>query len=160
MTRSLAPVNTTALTPPVVGYVIYIPRVVEGILVPDSFASATINSKGETTMEWVYWPSFPRKILDDAKTLAATLAAPGTRGNFLTLLPAAERTNPGEVAIRHSDFDDDHTFQVFASYDVHAPKGPKHGRAITLNFGVDGKERVHPNRRAGVPTLPTSSSKP
>jgi hypothetical protein len=134
--------------PQFLGYTSVLVRAVSGINLPDSFAAARFDADDEVTMEWIYWPPIPTAVIDAARSLRATLDDPNSRGAFLTSTAVVGIDElPGEVTIRHSDFDDEH-FQAFASYDVQVPAG-KLGRirGTTLNFGTDGKAIVHPNRR-------------
>jgi len=152
--------ETIAQHPKFVGYTTYIPRVVDGVSVPDSFAVAALNANGEAVSEWVYWPPLPKRVLDDAKALTTKLGTAASRTVFLSALPPENRGDPAEVTIRHCDFDDERSFVAFASYDVHVPKGPQRMRAATLHFGLDGAQVIHPNRRAGVKPVPGVTSKP
>jgi hypothetical protein len=143
-----------------VSYTTVITRVVQGVPVPDSFAVARFNKNDETTMEWVYWPSIPGSIIDDAKKLSALLGDAHARSAYVDKLPPeVARNSQAEVTIRHSDFADP-KFTTFASYDVH--EGPQAGRSRgrTRNFDSAGNELVHPNRRPNDVPVPSSAAKP
>ena len=145
-----------------VGYTTVLSRRIEGVLVPDSFALARFNANDEVTTEWVHWPPIPRHVLAEAHALEKALADHQSKAAFMARLPAEAQAAPGEVTIRHSDFDDESNFTSFASYDVHLASGAGHSsRATTRNFRTDGTEFSHPNRRRqSVNKMATDSPKP
>ncbi|HEX3851481.1 MAG TPA: hypothetical protein VHW01_10975, partial [Polyangiaceae bacterium] len=128
--------------------------------VPDSFATARFNANDEVTTEWVYWPPISRSTVDDAHAIQKQLSDPAGRQTFMAHLPPSLQTRPGEITIRHSDFDDDSGFVAFASYDVHYDRGDEGaGRAGTRHFLINGTEVSHPNRRrSNVPDTPRDAN--
>jgi hypothetical protein len=144
-----------------VAYTTVLTRQVDGVPVPDSFAAARFNRDDEATMEWVYWPPIPKKVVDDAKVLQAATADGEKHRLLLAKLPEALRRAAHQVTIRHSDFADESGFHAFAALDVHVTAANNGGlRGGTRSFDVNGRELVHPNRRVADSARLTNSAKP
>jgi hypothetical protein len=134
-----------------------ITRQINGIPVPDSFASARFNADGEVVEEWVYWPTIPQHAIAEAQSIVHAHAAGSAA---LATLPTRFQSSPGEGAIRHSDFADESGFQAFGSFDVHLSKEANGGyRGGTHHFDVNGREIIHPNRRPQTVTADTPKSR-
>jgi len=97
----------------------------------------------------VNWPSLPKRAVDEAQRLRASVADEAGRKAMVDRLPAELRAAPSEVTIRHSDFDDESGFRAFGSLDVHEDAASRGGlRGGTRHFDGFAKEMIHPNRRA------------
>jgi hypothetical protein len=119
MLEATGAVGTTPVVPRIIAYYTVIQRAVDGIQVPDSFAWARVNSRGEVVSEGAYWPALPRQALDEARQLRALLDDPAQREAYASKLPTSART--GALAIRHSAATLGGTFQALATFDVAVP---------------------------------------
>jgi hypothetical protein len=95
----------------VTGYVSALRRSVNGVAVPESFAWAQVNGRGEVIQEGVFWPRVPPAALGAAAGLQRMIADPGARhallgrfgANVLETRVAIHHslpTQPGEVSMR------------------------------------------------------------
>lgn len=114
------------------GFTSVISRQVDGILVSESFASASFNSNGEVVDESIYWPPIPASIMDTAKGFRAHLASPIGKMAFLALLPSG--LTQGDVMIHHSFGDPWSSDEMAVAYDVIDTSGHVH------HFDRQGRE--------------------
>lgn len=131
-------------------YYTHLGRALDRIPVVDSFAWARMNEDGVVVCEGVYWPPLPRKVADEAVTLAARLADGNTLCAFREKLPAG----PGRVTVRHSSFAPESASQPFEAYAVYDIKtSTASGPGAVRHFDADGAEVRLPQERSYFPIL-------
>ena len=112
--------------PKVKAYYSVLQRVVDGIRVPDSFAWARANEKGEIVDEAVYWPALSRETLTSAQRLRDAWSDEYRRRELSARIHGDDPRTA--VAIRHSAASSHDAFKEFASIDVYvsvAAPGPE-----------------------------------
>jgi hypothetical protein len=121
-----------------------------GTPVPDSFAWARANSRGQIVHEGVYWPALPAAVVAEAQKFRELLDNPEQRHMFeaRTGMNVAE----GSLVIRHAGPSEDR-FESFASLDFAirtavgtAPQQTQDGARIAgatrvRHFDITGTER-------------------
>jgi hypothetical protein len=139
------------VTPKVTAYYSILERAVGETPVPDSFAWARINAKGEVVAEGVYWPALPASVLADAQRLRQVLQdQDGHRSRLPWTL------GDREVVIRHASAMYGGEFAAFASIDVRlrllpstvttpAPKGQ--AMTVVRHFDENGNELFLPQEK-------------
>ncbi|WLI89506.1 hypothetical protein Q4S45_22915 [Massilia sp. R2A-15] len=146
--------------PKVKAYYSVLQRVVDGIAVPDSFAWARINARGEVVEEAVYWPAISRETLASAQKLREAWADDNRRRE-LTGRIHIDNSRAATVAIRHASASSHDAFEAFASIDITVNvTAPGAQRAATAedqtsapgvgyvrHFDIDGKELRLPQER-------------
>ena len=125
-------------------------RVVNGITVVDSQASAVMTTNGATDWESVFWPPLDGDMVASAMAFAQRLRDPAMHAAFLAQLPGPVVHETG-VVIRHSDGSVHATPVAFASFDatVDSFKG-----AIDRHFDVNGVEFKLPQEQPTGPHYP------
>jgi hypothetical protein len=139
------------------GYTSVLSRTVAGIPVPDSFAWARFNVKGESVEEQVYWPAIPGNVIQEAKRFQAIVSDPVQYAALLSKVPAS--LSSGRVVIRHSPGTEKSAFQAVASYDVLQPGemgGVRHFDSTGAEFNLANEVEA----RTARPPSARPSSKP
>jgi hypothetical protein len=157
-----AATQETHAMPRIVAYYSVLQRAVDGIPVPDSFAWARVNTRGEVVQEGVYWPALPARAIDEAREFRKRLADGAEREQF-----AARVKAPGGkvmLAIRHSGAElSGPAFECFASFDVETRSVPApraapqeeyraevHAESVTRHYDASGAERRLPQEMLSV----------
>ncbi|HVW29479.1 MAG TPA: hypothetical protein VHC69_29135 [Polyangiaceae bacterium] len=109
-------------------YTTILRRAINGVVIGDSMASASLADSGRAIRESVFWPSVPQSVVTDAKTMMATLAADGM-ASFRAKLPSDVEVSDGgiQVVVRHQS----------ESY-----AGTPYSRAVVEVMTKDGAVRV------------------
>jgi hypothetical protein len=151
----------------VTAYYSALQRTIDGVPVPDSFAWARVNSRGDVVQEGVYWPALPASVLSEARQLQAVLAEPERLAAYKSRLPLSAET--GTVAIRHSAATSPDAFECFASFDVlvHSSRpllqnasAPATWVDVTRHFDIDGKEHFLPQERLDLSSKYPADKRP
>ena len=102
-----------------VSYTTRLSRSVSAIPVPDSFAWARFDVRGDVDEEAVHWPLIPGAVIDDALQLQGIMADPVQGARLRSMIPSGF----SEVVIRHSAAGYAGPSQVFACVDVQDTSG-------------------------------------
>ena len=103
----------------------------------ESQAWAKLTTGGDVDMEFVFWPSLSQAVVDEATTLAATLADPAGRASFVAKLPGGKIYRDAGVVIHHSDPSVRATPIAYATFDAVTDPWPN---ADVRHFDSTGAE--------------------
>jgi hypothetical protein len=147
-----------------VGYISVIQRRIQGIAVPDSFAWARLNAKGEVVAESVYWPAIPAATVTEAVRLQQHLAEATKQKDFVASLAASDPTiaadATAEVTIHHSSATVHAAPVAVAAVDLMTGRQGDERRRVR-HFSAAGAEIVLAHERAqSAPTAPVRTPKP
>lgn len=147
-----------------VGYISVIQRRIQGIAVPDSFAWARFNAKGEVVAESVYWPAIPASTVAEAVRLQQHLAETTKQSAFVASLAASDPTiaadATAEVTIHHSSATVHAAPVAVAAVDLMTGRQGDERRRVR-HFSAAGTEIVLAHERVQPgPTVPARTPKP
>lgn len=116
-------------------YTTFIKRQIQGIQIPDSYASARINIDGDVVTESVHWPAIPQSAIDAALRIRTRLSDPEKAQAFKAKV--GDKYGLNRVAVHHTPGEYPGATEAVAAFDVDE-------NTKTFHFDENGDKIVLP----------------